>query len=140
VIKAGALVLVVLLPALIGCASDAVNLATANEYGTNPKLVAPSSSALPTLSIAKAVGWPEGRAPMVGTALQDLENPVVVTRFAEGLDHPRWLLVLPNNDVLVAETNKPASKGGFSGIKGWVARAMMRYGGGGGASANRITC
>ncbi len=128
-----------LITALSGCASDAVNLPASNEYGTTPQLVAPSRSALPTVSIAKAVGWPEGGAPMIGKALQDPENPIVVTRFAEGLDHPRWLLVLPNNDVLVAETNKPASKGGFSGIKGWVARVMMRYGGGGGASANRIT-
>lgn len=115
-----------LITASTGCASDAVNLPAANEYGPHPKLVAPSSSALPSVSIAKAVGWPRGGAPTVGKALQDPENPVAVTRFAEGLDHPRWLLVLPNNDVLVAETNKPTSKGGFTGIKGWVAGLMMR--------------
>lgn len=137
--KIGCVVIAALVSVSTGCASDSVNLPEANEYGPNPKLVAPSSSALPTVAIAKAVGWPEGGAPTVGKALQDPENPLVVTRFAEGLDHPRWLLVLPNNDVLVAETNKPASKGGFSGIKGWVAGLMMRYGGGGGASANRIT-
>lgn len=138
-IKIGCVVTAALVLVLAGCASDSVNLPEANEYGPDPKLVTPTSSALPTVAIAKAVGWPEGGAPTVGKALQDPENPIVVTRFAEGLDHPRWLLVLPNNDVLVAETNKPASKGGFSGIKGWVAGLMMRYGGGGGASANRIT-
>ncbi len=138
-INMGWLVVAVLIPALGVCASDSVLQPEDNEFGPTPNLVAPSSSALPTASIAKAVGWPKGEAPTLGKALQDPEDPVVVTRFAEELDHPRWLLVLPNNDVLVAETNKPASKGGFSGIKGWVAGLMMRYGGGGGAPPTRLT-
>ena len=68
--------------------------------GPQPKLPPPSRSLLPTVNIATAKGWPSGAQP---TAAPGLE----VKAFARGLDHPRWLYVLPNGDVLVAETNAP---------------------------------
>ena len=107
-------------------------LPAANEFGTDPRLVAPESSFLPTVKPAEAIGWPEGKTPLAAEGLS-------VTAFASGLDHPRWLTVLPNGDVLVAESRAPADTGGMSGIKAWVAEKMMAYAGAGGASANRIT-
>jgi glucose/arabinose dehydrogenase len=62
-----------------------------------------------------------------------------VTAFATDLDHPRWVAVLPNGDVLAVESNKPQSSGGFSGVKGWIAKKMMNYAGAGTSSADRIT-
>ena len=49
---------------------------------------------------------------------------LAVSAFASGLDHPRWLYVLPNGDVLVAETNAPPRPDDGKGIKGW----FMKHG------------
>ena len=74
-------------------------------YGPNPILPAPNRTLLPTVLIAPAKGWPEGAHPTPAAGL-------TVTAFARGLDHPRWLYVLPNGDVLVAESAPPPKKGG----------------------------
>ena len=70
-------------------------------------------SLIPTVEIAPAVGWPAGATPAAAAGL-------TVTAFASGLDHPRWLYVLPNGDVLVAETNAPAKPDDAKGLKGWI--------------------
>ena len=62
-----------------------------------------------------------------------------VGAFASGLDHPRWLLVLPNGDVLVAETNAPPKPDDSTGVKGWMPGLVMKRAGAGVPSANRIT-
>ena len=62
-----------------------------------------------------------------------------VTEFASGLDHPRWLYVLPNGDVLVAETNAPERPDDAKGIKGFFFKLFQKKAGGGVPSANRIT-
>lgn len=72
----------------------------AETYGPNPTLPEPNPTWLPTVHVAKAAPWPQGTKP---TAAQGL----AVNEFAGGLDHPRWLYVLPNGDVLVAESNAP---------------------------------
>jgi glucose/arabinose dehydrogenase len=59
--------------------------------------------------------------------------------FASGLDHPRWMLVLPNGDVLVAETNAPPKPAGAQGFKDWVTGLFMKRAGAAVPSANRIT-
>lgn len=100
-------------------------------YGPNPELVAPEKGGpIPTLAAAEAVGWPDGAAP---TAPEGF----TVTRYAEGLAHPRWLYVLPNGDVLVAETSSQRGRGG--GIEGWVANMMQDRAGALADNANRIT-
>jgi len=101
-------------------------------FGPDPKLPPPEQSLMPTVNIAKAIGWPEGAKPVAaaGTA---------VNAFAVRLDHPRWLYVLPNGDVLVAETNAPERTEGMSGIKAWAAKKVMKKAGAGTDSANRIT-
>ncbi|HJS87141.1 MAG TPA: sorbosone dehydrogenase family protein [Acetobacteraceae bacterium] len=86
----------------------------------------------PTVNIAPAKGWPAGATPI---AAPDLK----VTEYAAGLDHPRWIYVLPNNDVLVAETNAPPKPKDNTGIRGWITKLVTRRAGAGVPSANRIT-
>ncbi len=117
--------------ALAGC-GDVARLPVAAGIGPEPALPAPQPSAIPTVNIAPAKGWPAGASPHPAAGLQ-------VHAFASGLDHPRWLLVLPNGDVLVAETNAPPRPEDGKGLKGWLMRLVMQRAGAGGASANRIT-
>ena len=100
--------------------------------GSRPTLPEPEKSLLPIVQVAKAVGWPAGGKPVAAQGTQ-------VTRFAEGLAHPRWLLVLPNGDVLVAETNAPPKPDDGKGIKGMVMKMLMAKAGAGVPSPNRIT-
>ncbi|MES2883619.1 MAG: sorbosone dehydrogenase family protein [Pseudomonadota bacterium] len=99
--------------------------------GASPELPAPSKSLLPVVNIAPAKGWPQGGKPTTAPGTQ-------VVSFAGGLDHPRWLAVLPNGDVLVAESNAPP-KPGESGVKAWIAKKVMQKAGAGVPSANRIS-
>src|SRR3546814_9533623 len=82
----------------------------------------------PTMNVPEATSWPANAAP---TPAQGL----TVARFAEGLQHPRSILVLPNGDVLVAEAESPPREDG--GIEGAVMKRMMGKAGAGGVSANR---
>jgi glucose/arabinose dehydrogenase len=84
------------------CAPSA-KLTTAQTSGPTPVIPAPDKGLLPTVKVAPATGWPAGAMP---TAAQGLQ----VQAFAAGLVHPRWLYVLPNGDVLVAETNGPKTE------------------------------
>lgn len=98
--------------------------------GAEPKIADPRIQTIPTVKVAKAIGWPQGRTP---TAAQGL----TVQAFASGLDHPRWMYRLPNGDVLVAESNSPPREEG--GIQNWVMKKLMGRAGAGVPSANRIT-
>lgn len=98
--------------------------------GPVPTLSEPDKRIVPVVSIAKAVGWPDGAQPAAAKGLK-------VNAFARNLDHPRWMLVLPNGDVLVAETNAPSER--MPGFKGLVASLLMDRAGAGVESANRIT-
>jgi glucose/arabinose dehydrogenase len=119
------------LAALSACGTVAESASSAG-IGPNPTLPLPEKSLLPTVHIAKAVGWPQGARPTPAPGFQ-------VTAFATGLDHPRWIHVLPNGDVLVAETNAPPKPEDAKGIKGEVMKLVMKRAGAGVASANRIT-
>jgi len=99
-------------------------------YGAHPQLPEPQSSMLPTVNTAEAVGWPDGAAPRAPEGF-------TVTRYAENLDHPRWLYLLPNGDVLVAESSTEAQQGG--GLMGWIRNSIQRGAGALGESADRIT-
>lgn len=114
---------------LAGC-SDGSKLPIEQGYGPQPKLPAPNEGLLPTVNIAPAVGWPEGRLPVAAAGTQ-------VNAFAGELDHPRWLYVLPNGDVLVAESNAPARES--RGLKDWIAGKIMAKAGAGVPSADRIS-
>ncbi|MEO7324502.1 MAG: sorbosone dehydrogenase family protein [Dokdonella sp.] len=100
--------------------------------GPHPILPAPLESALPTVNTAPAKGWPVNTMPTVVAGF-------TVNAFADQLDHPRWLYVLPNGDVLTAETDAPPKPDDAKGIRGWVMRRIMRNAGSGAPSANRIS-
>jgi glucose/arabinose dehydrogenase len=116
---------------LVGC-GDAARLPVSAGTGPQPALPPPHPSLIPTVNIAPAIGWPKGLTPQAPPGMQ-------VNAFATGLDHPRWLLVLPNGDVLVAETNAPPKPEDGKGIKGWVMGLVMKRAGAGVPSADRIT-
>jgi glucose/arabinose dehydrogenase len=101
-------------------------------FGPSPTLPPPQHSWLPTVHIATATGWPAGGKPTAARGM-------AVNAFATGLDHPRTVYVLPNGDVLVAETNAPPKPDDTRGIKGWITKMIMQRAGGGTTSANRIT-
>jgi glucose/arabinose dehydrogenase len=100
--------------------------------GLHPTLPPPVQALIPTVNIAPATGWPAGTKPTAAPGTR-------VAAFADGLDHPRWLYVLPNGDVLVAESNAPPKPDDGKGIKGWLIGLAMKRAGAGVASANRIT-
>ena len=116
---------------LFGCGQKATMPVEAG-MGSTPTLPPPNPGLLPTVNIAPAVGWPPGATPTVASGL-------AVKAFAIGLDHPRWLYVLPNGDVLVAETNAPPKPEDGKGMKGWFMKRVMKRAGAAVPSANRIT-
>ena len=117
--------------ALTACGETA-KLTVLDGTGSTPTLPAPNPTLFPTVHVAPAQGWPEGGKPTPAQGTQ-------VNAFATGLDHPRWILSLPNGDVLVAESNSPPKPEDGKGIKGWVMKKMMARAGAGTPSANRIT-
>ena len=127
--SANALLLVSVL-GLSACADPPLNDPAAS-VGPKPTLPPVSQTLIPTVNIAVAVGWPTGGKPQAAPGL-------VVQAFASGLNHPRWLHVLPNGDVLVAETNAPPRPDDGKGIKGWIMGLVMARAGAGVPSPNRI--
>ncbi|MGZ8173828.1 MULTISPECIES: PQQ-dependent sugar dehydrogenase [Methylobacter] len=117
--------------ALTAC-GEVAQLPIAAGIGPHPQLPPPNPTLIPTVNIAPAKGWPENGKPVATPGM-------TVNAFAAGLDHPRWLYVLPNGDVLVAETNAPPKPEDGKGIKGWLMKRVMNQAGAGVASANRIT-
>ena len=113
-----------LLP-LAGC-NDPRDTATAEQsYGPSPDLPAPQKSWTPTVNVAPAIGWAAGEKPAAAGGM-------AVNAFATGLDHPRTVYVLPNGDVLVAESNAPpkpddgrASRAGSPNLS-WAGRRRCR--------------
>jgi glucose/arabinose dehydrogenase len=101
------------------------------DFGPSPALPAPVNSFIPTINVATATSWPAGAKP---TAAEGM----AVNAFASGLDHPRSLYVLPNGDVLVAETNAPPKPDDSNGIKGWAQNFFQKRAGAVTPSANRI--
>ncbi len=109
---------------------DVARLTVADVSGTRPTITDPRDQTLPTIRVAKPVGWHHGAMPVPAAGLK-------VVAFAAGLDHPRWVYPLPNGDVLVAETNSPARK--VSNVTSAVASYLLKRAGAGVPSANRIT-
>ena len=121
-----------LLILLLSSCGDTAKLDVKQGIGPNPTLPAPHHTLIPTLKIAPAIGWPAGVTPTAAAGLR-------VRAFASGLDHPRWIYVLPNGDVLVAETNAPPKPDDGKGIRGAVQKHFMKKAGATVPSANRIT-
>ncbi|GAM01989.1 PQQ-dependent sugar dehydrogenase [Sphingomonas parapaucimobilis] len=109
---------------------DTARLSVDQVAGARPTIEAPREQTIPTVDIAKPVGWANGARPSVAPGL-------AIQAFASGLDHPRWLYQLPNGDVLVAETNSPPRPS--SGIVQRVMNVFLGRAGAAVPSANRIT-
>jgi len=109
---------------------DTARLSVDQVAGKKPLIEAPREQVIPTVAIAKPVGWTNGAKPTVAQGL-------AIQPFATGLDHPRWLYELPNGDVLVAETNSPPRPS--AGIVQRVMNFFLGRAGAGVPSANRIT-
>ncbi|MGH6911424.1 MAG: PQQ-dependent sugar dehydrogenase, partial [Phenylobacterium sp.] len=118
---------------LAGCTMPAGSPDPLVGFGPNPPMAKPQKSLIPTVGVPEVVGWPAGAAPKAPPGF-------VVTRFAEGLDHPRWLYVLPNGDVLVAESASEPSAADNSnqGIKGFFQKLLMKKVGSAKPSPNKI--
>ena len=116
---------------VLAACGDSAKLPEEASIGPNPTLPEPRTSLIPTVDIAPAKGWPDGVMPTAA-------NGMAVTALAKGLDHPRWLFVLPNGDVLVAETNAP-ERPGSKGLRTFVMNMVMKRAGSAVPSANRIT-
>jgi glucose/arabinose dehydrogenase len=118
---------------LLAACADTARLPESSTVGAAPQLPAPRRGWIPTVHIAPAEGWPAGGQPVAPAGWR-------VTAFATGLAHPRWLHVLPNGDVLVAESNKPAPvQEQASGFRAWAMKIIMKRAGAGVPSADRIT-
>jgi glucose/arabinose dehydrogenase len=112
---------------------DNMQQPTAGEYGPSPILPPPEKSLIPTLNIAKAKRWEGDAMPVAASGL-------TVAAVARGLQHPRWLYVLPNGDILVAESEAPPKPDDGKGIRGEAQKlAQKEAGSGDEPSANRIT-
>ena len=120
---------IVLSFAVTACGGNA-KLPVSAGTGPAPALPEPRNALIPLVNIARVERWVDGATPVAAEGL-------VVNVFASGLDHPRWLYVLPNGDVLVAETNAQAKKP--KGIVGRVEKMVMSRAGAGVPSADRIS-
>jgi glucose/arabinose dehydrogenase len=135
ILKIAGLVLVLLIVAAVAAyywlsRPDVARFSTAELSGRVPVMAAQRGQTIPTVNVPEATSWPAGQAPRAAEGL-------AVTRFAEGLDHPRSIFVLPNGDVLVAEAQSPPRD--TSGIENRIMGRLMSKAGAGGKSANRIT-
>jgi glucose/arabinose dehydrogenase len=119
--------------ALVAC-SETARLPPGADEGARPTLPPPVKTLLPTVNVATVSGWPQDASPLPADGF-------TVSALQRGLEHPRWLYVLPNGDVLVAESNKPAPppEQEPKGLKAQVMKLMMKRAGAAVTSADRIT-
>jgi glucose/arabinose dehydrogenase len=116
---------------VLAACGDSSRIPDEQAVGPDPTLPPPNKSLIPTVNIAPAKGWGANELPTPAAGLS-------VTALAKDLDHPRWLHVLPNGDVLVAESNAP-ERPERSGPRTFVMNLVMKRAGAGVPSANRIT-
>ena len=104
----------------------------APAWGSTPAIpAAKSQGPIPTLKMPTAKGWAVGQTPLAAAGLK-------VNAFATGLAHPRWIYVLPDGDVLVAESTTVA-RAVMRDIFDYAMTSTMRRAAAVGVSANRIT-
>ena len=108
---------------------DKAQIPFAAVTGSDPVIEEANAELVPTVAIADPVGWDANEVPRAAEGL-------AVSRFADGLDHPRIMHVLPNGDVLVTLTRSPPMEGG--GIVGWITRQLLTKAGSYGPSPDTL--
>lgn len=103
----------------IAACGEVSRLPEGASVGPRPTLPPPVKTLIPTVDVAPAVGWSANARPAAAPGL-------AVSAYVTGLQHPRWLHVLPNGDVLVAESNAPPKEKSDAGIKGWIMKMMTQ--------------
>lgn len=118
------------LSVLAGCGETAKLPASAG-YGPNPTLPEPDATLIPTINISKVVGWKDGAMPKAAPGL-------AVNAFAKGLESPRRVYVLPNGDVLAAESDAPPQPDEGKGFRGFVQTLLFSSAGSHKGSPNKL--
>ncbi|ELY2644467.1 PQQ-dependent sugar dehydrogenase [Cronobacter sakazakii] len=124
------LALAVSLGALLSGCDNSATLDPQKQVGPNPELPEAKNFLLPPMQVPEGVAWKEGEKPKVAQGLK-------IEKIADGLMHPRQVYVLPNNDILVAESNgtpKPTTR-----PKQLIMGVVQKASGKGGPGGNRIT-
>ncbi|MCB2054744.1 MAG: sorbosone dehydrogenase family protein [Geminicoccaceae bacterium] len=130
--RAFRLLFLALAGSLVSGCGERAQLPVSAGIGPDPVLPEPRSTLIPTVQIADVVGWRGDATPRAAAGLE-------VVAFARDLEHPRWLYVLPDGGVLVAESDTPPRPEASRGLRGWIASLLMGKAGSGGRSADRIT-
>jgi len=115
---------------LAGCDNSESTTIT-EQVGPHPKLDKPSAFLLPPISVPSKVDWAQGQTPHPAAGLK-------IESIAKGLAHPRMVYQLPNNDILVAESNAPSSEA-VTTPKQLISALVKKDSGKGGKGGNRIT-
>jgi glucose/arabinose dehydrogenase len=116
--------------ALSAC-GDKAQVNISQQLGANPVMPKPQDFLVPPMQVPDGVGWKGDAKPQVIAGLQ-------IERIASGLMHPRQVLVLPNQDVLVVESNGPGEEA-VTTPKQVIAGKVKANSGKGGKGGNRIT-
>ena len=119
------------LAASLAACSQRASLEPAQQSGNTPQMPAPQDFLLPPMQVPKGIGWVQGQKPKVAPGLK-------IEKIASELLHPRQLYVLPNDDVLVVESNGPGSEA-VTTPKQLIASKVKNLSGKGGKGGNRIT-
>jgi glucose/arabinose dehydrogenase len=116
--------------ALTAC-GDRERVDPAQQIGPNPVLPRAQDFMVPPMQVPDGVGWKGDATPKVVAGLK-------IEKIASGLLHPRQLLVLPNQDVLVVEGNGPGEEA-VTTPKQIIAGVVKNRSGKGGKGGNRVT-
>jgi glucose/arabinose dehydrogenase len=114
-----------------GCSNSGASFDRDSQTGPDPVLPAPHQYLVPPMHVAKAVGWKPGETPSVASGLR-------IQAIATGLEHPRQPYVLPNGDILVAESNGPGTEP-IERPKDFIMGLVQKFAGAGAKGGNRIT-
>ena len=119
------------LAAALGGCNEQASYDAEHQAGANPPLPRVHNFFAPPMQVPKYVGWKNGEAPKVAPGLK-------IEKIASGLEHPRQVYVLPNGDILVAESNSPNEEA-VTTPKQLIAGLIEGRSGKKGEGANRIT-
>lgn len=123
-------VLAAALTALLASCDQGASIDPQKQVGPDPELPKAQNFLMPPMQVPEGVAWKEGEMPKVAQGLK-------IEKVADGLQHPRQLYVLPNNDILVAEANAPVKP--TTRPKQLVMGVVQKASGKGGPGGNRIT-